>query len=51
MKQDEFRKGRPEDFISKSTNIDYIPYDPLNEEIKEIYRFYESIFVIKNVNF
>ena len=49
LKQDEFRKGRPEDFISKSTNIDYIPYDPLNEEIKEIYRFYESIFVIKNV--
>ena len=29
FKMKTYRKGRPDDFISKSTNIDYIPYDKL----------------------
>ena len=31
-----FRKGNPEDFISKSTNIDYIPIDRTKKEHTEI---------------
>ena len=33
LKKDEFRKGRPEDYISKSTNINWIEYDPDSDEI------------------
>ena len=49
LRHDEFRKGRPEDFISKSNNIDFLPYDSNNEEIIEIHNFYKKIFVLKNV--
>ena len=49
LKKDEFREGRPEDYISKSTNINYIPYDPDSDEVFEIYEFYKQIFVIKTV--
>ena len=49
LKRDEFRKGRPEDYISKSTNINFIPYDPDSDEIYEIKEFYKQIFVIKRV--
>ena len=49
LKKDEFRRGRPEDFISKSTNINYIPFDPSSDEVFEIFEFYKQIFVIKNI--
>jgi len=49
LKKDEFRKGRPEDFISKSTNINWIEYDSDSDEIFEIKEFYKQIFVIKRV--
>ena len=53
LKKDEFRKGRPEDYISKSTNINYIPYDvhsdSFGEYISDIMEFYKKIFVIKRV--
>ena len=32
----EFRDGHPDDYISFSTNIDYLPYDEKNELYKEI---------------
>ena len=49
LKKEEFRRGRPEDYISKSTKINYIPYNPDSDEIFEIKEFYKQIFVIKRV--
>ena len=56
FKNKTYRKGRPDDFISKTTNIDYIPHDklighiPNNKEIfyenliKEIHKFIDELF-------
>ena len=49
LRLDEFRVGRPEDYISKSTNIDYIPYDENSIEVKAIMNFYKQILVIQKV--
>ena len=49
LKREEYRKGRPEDYISKSTNIDYIEYNPDSDEIQEINKFYKQLFVVENV--
>lgn len=49
MKLEEFRKGRPEDYISKSTGINYIPYDPQSPEIMQINDFYKKIAIIDSV--
>jgi P4 family phage/plasmid primase-like protien len=40
------RKGQPDDYISKCTNIDYIKYDPLKlaPTIKEIEEFMSQLF-------
>lgn len=38
-----FRQGRPEDYISLSTNINYIEYDENNETIKDVYDFIRTI--------
>lgn len=43
------REGNPNDFISYSTNIKYIKYDPLSQEAKEIQCFLEKVFINKNV--
>ena len=39
----EFREGHPDDFISFSTNIDYLPYDETNEINNEIITFLSQI--------
>jgi P4 family phage/plasmid primase-like protien len=49
LNKEEYRPGRPEDYISLNTKINYIPYDPESEDVKEIYNMYKSIFVIKKV--
>jgi len=49
LKYDEFRKGRPEDFITLSTGIDYIDFDPYSDEIKGINKFLDEILTIPNV--
>lgn len=49
LRSDEFRLGRPEDYISMSTKINYMPYDPNDQDIKEIMNMYKSIFVIEKV--
>ena len=49
LNKEEFRLGRPEDYISLSTNINFIPYDPESQDVKDIYEMYKSIFVIKKV--
>jgi P4 family phage/plasmid primase-like protien len=49
LEKEEFRKGRPEDLISLSTNIDYIPYEPESYEINSIQNFLREILPIKKV--
>ena len=49
-----FREGYPEDYITKSTKINYIPYDENNEEFKktvvEIEEFMNKLFPIPDLN-
>ena len=49
-----FREGYPEDYITKSTKINYIPYDDTNEEFirtaNEIDIFMNKLFPIADVN-
>ena len=54
FKNKNHRKGRPDDYISKSTNIDYIPNNILNNKnneslIKEIKLFMKQLFPIKEL--
>jgi len=49
LKATQFRNGRPEDYISMTTDINYIPYDESNPDIQAIMKFYSSVFVIKKV--
>lgn len=54
LQADEFRDGRSEDFITFSTGYDYIDYgdiegNELEDEVKEIYEFFEQVFPQKNV--
>jgi P4 family phage/plasmid primase-like protien len=39
-----FREGMPDDYISLSTNKNYIPYDPSLPEIIEINTFFSKLF-------
>tara|TARA_R110000868_G_scaffold27629_1_gene104519 strand:+ start:1497 stop:4655 length:3159 start_codon:yes stop_codon:yes gene_type:complete len=43
LEKKEFRQGRPDDYITLSTNIDYIPYDEphleLNEFLRQLFPF------------
>lgn len=45
----EFREGRPEDYISLSTGIEYIEYDDDDEVVQEIYEFFKQVLPIKRV--
>ena len=45
----QFRKGRPEDMVSRSTNINYIAYDPYCTEVKEIRKFLREVLTITPV--
>ena len=45
------RKGRPDDYISKCTNIDYIPYDDLSKKeyqniVGDVRRFMKQLFPV-----
>ena len=48
FKEKKYRKGQPDDFISKSTNIDYLPYQNVEKELSnikdEINNFIDSLF-------
>jgi P4 family phage/plasmid primase-like protien len=45
FKQGIFRAGCPEDYISKSTNIDYVEYKELNKDtVAEIHDFMNKLF-------
>jgi len=43
LKNQYFRNGRPEDYISMSTNCDYIKYNELDENIISVYNFFNQI--------
>jgi P4 family phage/plasmid primase-like protien len=43
LKSNYFRNGRPEDYISMSTNCDYIKYDESDKQIINVYNFFEQI--------
>ena len=49
-----FREGYPEDYITKTTRINYIPFDPNNPEIakesNDIYEFMNKLFPIPDLN-
>ena len=51
FKQKIHRKGQPDDFISKCTNIDYIPYNPAKHSIivNELNEFMHQLFPIKEL--
>jgi P4 family phage/plasmid primase-like protien len=43
LEQGVARQGVPEDYISKSTGIDYIEHDPEDEKFKWVYNFFEQV--------
>jgi P4 family phage/plasmid primase-like protien len=49
-----FREGYPEDYITKTTRIDYVPYDESNPECKnvseELTKFMKTLFPIPDLN-
>ena len=49
LKMHIFRDGMPDDYISHSSKINYIPYNPNAPEIAEIDDFFSKIFVNENV--
>ena len=48
----EFRDGYPEDYITKTTNIDYVPYNPESypELVAQINDFMNKLFPIEELN-
>lgn len=44
LKEDVFRNGRPEDFISKSMPINYTQYEETDEKVVEVFNFLEKVF-------
>lgn len=51
FKKKTFRKGQPDDFMSKCTNIDYVPYNPMKQQpiIDEIKSFMKQLFPVKEL--
>jgi P4 family phage/plasmid primase-like protien len=49
LDESEFRPGHPEDMISFSTNIDYVPYDPMHLCSLQIQDFLGKVFVNEQV--
>jgi P4 family phage/plasmid primase-like protien len=43
LEQLEFREGRPDDYISFSTGINYVPYVEDHPTVRDIRRFWESV--------
>lgn len=43
LKNSVFRSGRPEDYLSMNTNIDYKEYDESDKGIQAVLRFFEDI--------
>jgi P4 family phage/plasmid primase-like protien len=54
FRKKEFRDGYPQDYITKCTGIDYVPYDTENQKMldegKEIITFMEQLFPLESLN-
>ena len=46
-----FREGKPNDYVSLSTRINYIPYDDTSEEVYRCKKFMEDIFPDEEIRF
>jgi P4 family phage/plasmid primase-like protien len=45
-----FRSGKPEDYITKSTNIDYVPINEVNKDaLEQVTTFINQLFPIKEL--
>ena len=50
FKENCFRPGRPEDYVVKSTKINYVPIEKANKKhVKEITEFMEQLFPVKEL--
>ena len=49
LASNEFREGRPDDYISMSTNIDYYPYTNSNPYASKMFKFFKEILPNDNV--
>lgn len=50
FKESCFRAGRPEDYVVKSTKINYVPIEKVNQKhVKEITEFMEQLFPVKEL--
>jgi len=50
FKENCFRAGRPEDYVVKSTKINYVPIEKANKKhVKEITEFMEQLFPVKEL--
>ena len=50
FKENCFRAGRPEDYVVKSTRIDYVPIEKVNNKhVKDITLFMEQLFPVKEL--
>ncbi len=45
----EFRDGRPDDYLTLSTGIDYEPFDEDNENYMDMMKFIETVFPQENI--
>lgn len=54
FKNKEFREGYPEDYITMTTRIDYVPFDPASQEMQEtsekICEVMNTLFPIQDLN-
>lgn len=49
LRMHEFRDGLPDDYISFSTNIDYVKHDDKSQEVVDIHNFFEKVFMNPDV--
>ena len=49
LEVDEFRDGRPEDFVSFSTGSNYVQYDDANQSVIHMQQFISKIFTLSQV--
>ena len=45
FKENKYRKGQPDDFISKSTNIDYIPHDTVEKNYASVIQEINNLLI------
>lgn len=49
LKQNQFRKGRPEDYLSKTMGIEYKEFSEMDDKVIEVYNYIEKVFPDKSL--